>query len=645
MRLTRLALLLMLAGAATAGHARAPLPGDAGAAAGGDGLADRYAQQQRERFELLRNDGSPRLQALAGSLWLDRDDPANRLLPAPEDVLARAVGLAPDDAFVQWQAADQGKYSSNRCGPTRWPETEVTNLTRLEPDNAAAWQYAVALAQAKGDAAAVDAALAHMAAATRAQDHRGELALAWSGFAARHPQTFNSLQPPAVGPSATEAAPAPGAALLLGLQQAVNYASGTDAALEAACRPGGDRAGSWQRLGWCVQAGTLLASKGNSLALRERGLALLEATGAGVADIADLRREFDWLRANAATPQYNPKVHLDPATLVDDWRGVQDEVAATGRRLARLGLPPQAPAGWVADAESERLDRSWQAWVDEVTDDLGASRDPRERALALQLARSLSDDGDAPASSATLLADLAAAHPGAAAVQWLALRADPFDAAAIAALQRLEPGNPLSAMLVTAPDGEFARHLQEAVVEAGDGAHVGEWLRVGVAAFARHPLPPDLRQAMLESVAMDVGPAGPDPDVALALGFLAPTHAGVPGVPLLRACEQARAAAEQARVDACVRLARHLLHRGTTLASGKFAAALLRALDALDPADATRARQVQWLDEQAPSLAADMATHIETFLATGSELEALQRTLARSGQATPPAQWQPRRQR
>jgi len=106
-----------------------------------------YRQQQRDKLEILRSDGSPRVQVLAGRIWLDNGDPANRLLPKPQEVVARAVRLAPDDAFVQWAAADQGSYTSSQCGPTTWPEAEVANLARLEADNAGAWQYAVATLQ------------------------------------------------------------------------------------------------------------------------------------------------------------------------------------------------------------------------------------------------------------------------------------------------------------------------------------------------------------------------------------------------------------------------------------------------------------------------------------------------------------------
>jgi hypothetical protein len=77
-------------------------------------------------------------------------------------------------------AADQIEYYNSQCGPTRWPEAEIANLARLEPDNAGALQYAAALAQAKGDETALDDALARMASAKRADDHLADEIAAWT---------------------------------------------------------------------------------------------------------------------------------------------------------------------------------------------------------------------------------------------------------------------------------------------------------------------------------------------------------------------------------------------------------------------------------------------------------------------------------
>jgi hypothetical protein len=170
-------------------------------------------------------------------------------------------------------AADTGSYYSSHCGPTQWPVAEVASLVRLEPDNAGALQYAVALAQAKHDDAALDEALARMASATRADDHLGDEIAEWRKVYMAHPEGNLAL------PMWSEA-PASERALLGALNQTSYRASPVQFALAQACTPDGDSERTWQRLGWCVDAGVLLAGKGSSFALRDAGLKMLAAAGA-----------------------------------------------------------------------------------------------------------------------------------------------------------------------------------------------------------------------------------------------------------------------------------------------------------------------------------------------------------------------------
>ncbi|WP_131992547.1 hypothetical protein [Dokdonella fugitiva] len=143
---------------------------------------------------------------------------------------------------MQWMAADTGSYYSSQCGPTQWPVAEVASLVRLEPDNAGALQYAVALAQAKHDDAALDEALARMASATRADDHLGDEIAEWRKVYMAHPEGNLVL------PMWSEA-PASERALLGALNQTSYRASPVQFALAQACTPDGDseRDGSGQR--------------------------------------------------------------------------------------------------------------------------------------------------------------------------------------------------------------------------------------------------------------------------------------------------------------------------------------------------------------------------------------------------------------
>ncbi len=74
---------LFLACSASPARATSTVPVDVSATADADSFAAKYEQQQRERFDLLRSDSSPRVQALAGRIYLDSNDPATQLLSHP----------------------------------------------------------------------------------------------------------------------------------------------------------------------------------------------------------------------------------------------------------------------------------------------------------------------------------------------------------------------------------------------------------------------------------------------------------------------------------------------------------------------------------------------------------------------------------
>ena len=112
-------------------------------------------------------------------------------------------------------AANFGSYTNSACGPSVRPEQEVANLVRLEPDNAAAWQFAVALASAIGDQAGWTMALSRMAAATRADDHLVAQVEEWTkAYTAQPEPAFLSMRSHASAKPSSEAV-----ALLSALQK------------------------------------------------------------------------------------------------------------------------------------------------------------------------------------------------------------------------------------------------------------------------------------------------------------------------------------------------------------------------------------------------------------------------------------------
>src|SRR5688500_4535043 len=106
MRTTRLAFAFAVALMPGFGMAESPPVADASFDA--DAWEVRHARAERELFDLLRADASPRMQVLTGRVYLSDEDAQAPLRPKSEDVVARAASLAPGDAFVQSVAASEG---------------------------------------------------------------------------------------------------------------------------------------------------------------------------------------------------------------------------------------------------------------------------------------------------------------------------------------------------------------------------------------------------------------------------------------------------------------------------------------------------------------------------------------------------------
>lgn len=631
---------LAFAAALAAGPALADLlPDSEGEAAA---WREQYERAERELFDRLHADPSPRVQVLAARVYLSDRDEGAPLRPKGADVVARAASLAPDDAVVQWVAASAGQYGTNQCGPVRWPEAEVANLVRLEPDNAAAWQYAVALAQAKGDQAGIDLALERMATARRADDHEGDEVATWTQVFAANPESPR-----------WDGEPAPDALSSALRRTGFRYAS-SDSALEKACAPDGSSEQAWRRLDWCALAGRLLATEGNSFALRELGLTLL---GKGEGH-ADLQRELAWLQAHASDPSTSLSAHADAATdRAQDWRGASGSVVAAERRLARLGKSAKAPEGWASqdaddDAEGESAD-AWLAYMGKVLDAMRASGDAREQVLAVLAERgygaaapsTAAEDGTGKAAAPTIDA-IAATRPDDVLVQRVAaLNAEgPARTGAIARLQQLDPANAATWALSLPHAGDGADPLPT-LRKMAASRHYDEYMAgyVGLwsTAFERVPLSPDVMERM-QAMAPDFDPEAMSK--IIASGAMLHLHMDAAGARLFAACGPDAATNPPDRLEPCIAIGRILLREGRTGMDARFGAALLRKLDALEGADVERARQLAWWQQASlPSIMSGEAAdaYVTDWLSTGSEVEALRLAAVRAGKAEPPAGWQP----
>jgi len=630
-----------------------------------------YQRSQLAAYDALSTDPSPRFQVLASRIYFDEDEGTpTALRPKRAEVVARAAQFAPDDALVQWIAASQGSYYSSSCGPTHWPETEVANLLRLEPDNAAAWQFGIALALAKGDEAAVDTALSRMAAAGRADDHVVDELAAWAAAADIHPEVAGRAMSPwgDAEPTAKESA------LLAGLQN-INFSySSSKASLESACKPDAASDRTWQRLGWCADIGRLLAEKGDSLALRKQGLDLLVAIGDRSNHIADWQRQYDWLQAHDA----NPLRHFDSSgdsleRLLSDWQGARTEIVAIERHLKHLGLPSTPPATWVKEAdqtdvsapdEDSSVAQGVQLYADYMKAlfaDMRNSAQAEQRILAvlsdkmvdaaMTAAGSEHAESEAGAMSAEALTALAEASAGNAKARWMiasaADRRISLDAraAAIAAAQVAESDNAAAWELALpakgeAPGPETDALLQHMAASTRYDAHTMDAAIAMLEAMRRRPPPDELVAAWASQAREEVSADFSAKVMALAMATAMTMKVGN----TLETCSPSTSnTVEAERRDACIAAARLMIEKSTTVMTVSVGEAILRKLDALGESDLVRTRQISWwhgLTMPAPSAGIKgISAYLDDYFATGSEIEALRLNAERLGKTEPPAAW------
>jgi hypothetical protein len=124
---------------------------------------------QARLIESLNASANPRDWALAAIMAPSTPGPAHPT--ERKALLARAAAAAPDDALVQWIAVLQSAAGDDASAQSAY----LTNLKRIEPDNAAVWAQELARAMQRQDRVATDAALKQMATSKRADEHLFEL--------------------------------------------------------------------------------------------------------------------------------------------------------------------------------------------------------------------------------------------------------------------------------------------------------------------------------------------------------------------------------------------------------------------------------------------------------------------------------------
>lgn len=330
---------------APAGAGDPPLSVDAKADA-----ADKTWEDYRKAVYADMIDGdSPREWALvSASFGFEFPDQATSpLQPTSAQLLQRAVERAPDDFLVQWIAAEKW-LSTSQCSASPPPDGHVEALMRIEPDNAASSIPAIALASQRGNAAALDNALAHMATATRYDEHDGEAMHAWMNAFERVPVPDALL--------AVDDDPRPGDPEAIRFISAVAESTiglPSYQSLVNACTP--SRAdGDWRRLAYCEDAARVMATSSKTLVAQTIGLAVLRRLGDGVMTEADLRmqRNHLWLRQSWMDLLSSDRQAETMKAYIADWRRSDNEIEIIRRALRRGGLPDEAPDGWLPAAQA-----------------------------------------------------------------------------------------------------------------------------------------------------------------------------------------------------------------------------------------------------------------------------------------------------
>ena len=271
----------------------------------------------------------PRMLALAAMAMPTMDEREKPLPTAEKNRLyVRAAAMAPHDALVQWIAA--GWQLATRDNDHA--ATTIATLTRIEPDNAAAWVLALNLASQRSDKDGFDAAFAHIASSTRSDEHLIDLLRAWMAVYDAHPAPAILFDTPA---------DADAASFELAMSYAAAFALPAYASLMSACKQ--DESADPERVRRCGAAGRLMADHSTSLAGRSIGAALLRSSGAGDEE----RRDATWISFHLGQAiGFDVGDSLAMQAYIADWRNIDDELEIARRALRRAGVSESAPPGW-----------------------------------------------------------------------------------------------------------------------------------------------------------------------------------------------------------------------------------------------------------------------------------------------------------
>lgn len=293
---------------------------------------------QRQLWETIAREGTPRDRALVARLPWPGDSYVAGHTVRTGRLLREAAMQAPADELVQWLWASAPDEWSGCDARHPCPERSMA-LARLTPDNALAWGPVLDHASAEHDRAALSDALDRMAASSRFQDPFPLVVDAWRDLLQRFPLppqfTFDTAGRPATDASSLEASRA-----VMGVAFAAAMVMPLGS-LYRHCNAAGPTPPPQSDLQRCRRVAALMRHS-NTISSRSMGNGLMHRAG-GDYDSGFQRQQMWWISAMA--PMEGNAA--ESMRYFDDLHSTLSEIRAVELLLQRSGLPLTPPAGWV----------------------------------------------------------------------------------------------------------------------------------------------------------------------------------------------------------------------------------------------------------------------------------------------------------
>jgi hypothetical protein len=307
------------------------------------------------------------------------------------------------------------------------------------------------------------------------------------------------------------------------------------------------------------------------------------------------------------------------------------------------------------DADTDAAEALWRAYQVSVFKALRASSDPHDWALATLVHVEFATESDDPERLA-LIKRAVAALPDDAMIQWIALEQGQGKNARITAdaalqkLQDLEPDNAAvwNEFLVRATKskdtaGEDAALARMAMSSRFD-IHLADLMKRLADAYRRNPVPDEYIRLFSKT-----SPEIADQDMATMAAAMTAYAMALPAFQhVVNACRLNPTTGEHAaRANYCATIGRAMAFHADTLIANRIGFAVLRVSGTVTPDDLQNARPDDWVYRQYTLLGSSAEESAEQGKAyqndwyeTGSEMEAMRRTVARAGKPlTPPQDW------